>query len=653
MLPDGSLSAGPTAVPAPVESFSFAWEMVPDGADGVYVATGSGGLVGHVDAAGRWDVVARTTEYEVFALSIGKTGTLYFAGAPNATIYRRKPGAEAEVVVDLPESAVWAVAELPGGDIVASAGEEGRLYRIRADGKTEVLATVPDTKVTVIRRKDSHHLYLATEPKALLLELDLRSGQLSAVFDAADGEIVGLVPFGEEGLAFAWLGAEGVGVSGPGEAPEVREAQSKIYLLRGDGLVEEITPPNLRRAVFCMAEAPDGDLLLGAGRGAELLLLEHRGGLTRVLSLPEDQVLSLATSGRKSFVGTGGGGSVYVIDWGADRVGTYTSEVLDAGTPSVFGSPRWVAFGEGSLEIETRSGAASDPDESWSEWKPLKAGRVASPPARFLQWRATLKSPGNAEFTLRLQRLVVPFRPPNSRPRVWDVVVTRGGSSLRSDGQPREVSQDLPGGISVRYSIDRSNNDKGSLKRAGLWARTMRTATWRADDPDGDRMIYRVLTRKLRDGSFVEVCRDLETPAFTWDAAAWPDGWYEIKVVASDERSNPPGEGLEGEAVGGPFLVDNTPPRFLHLEIRLEGDSLFVAGTVEDESTPIRYLEYSPDGAGWFPVLPSDGILDTRRERFDFPIPPDPEGHLPAVVGVRAADEIGNAVVGQLERPGR
>ena len=67
----------------------------------------------------------------------------------------------------------------------------------------------------------------------------------------------------------------------------------------------------------------------------------------------------------------------------------YASDVLDAGAFARFGRVE-IDPGSSGFEIMTRSGNVEQPVRGWSEWEPLKGDAVASPPGRFLQWKAVL-----------------------------------------------------------------------------------------------------------------------------------------------------------------------------------------------------------------------------------------------------------------------
>jgi hypothetical protein len=92
--------------------------------------------------------------------------------------------------------------------------------------------------------------------------------------------------------------------------------------------------------------------------------------------------------------------------------GTFISRTLDSGP----GANAWQTLTSTStrptgtsISFQTRSGGTRQPDASWSAWQPLGTGGViASPAARYLQYRATLTTT-NASATPRLERVQVTY----------------------------------------------------------------------------------------------------------------------------------------------------------------------------------------------------------------------------------------------------
>ena len=93
--------------------------------------------------------------------------------------------------------------------------------------------------------------------------------------------------------------------------------------------------------------------------------------------------------------------------------------MLDAGAFARFGRVE-VEPGSRGYEILTRSGNVEQPVRGWSDWQPLKDGAVASPPGRFLQWKAVLHADGV------LGSVGVNYLPVNSAPVVDELMVVPG-----------------------------------------------------------------------------------------------------------------------------------------------------------------------------------------------------------------------------------
>jgi hypothetical protein len=107
-------------------------------------------------------------------------------------------------------------------------------------------------------------------------------------------------------------------------------------------------------------------------------------------------------------------------------------------------------------------------------------------------------------------------------------------------------------------------------------------------------------------------------------------------VEASDELANPEASAQRDNGESEPFLVDNHAPQILNLAWKNKR----VAGRAVDAMGPISKLEFAIDGQPWKLVLPSDDLLDTASESFDFALGDLAPG--PHIVAVRATDSAGN-----------
>jgi hypothetical protein len=99
-----------------------------------------------------------------------------------------------------------------------------------------------------------------------------------------------------------------------------------------------------------------------------------------------------AAPGGALYAATSNLGKVFVIRDSGAREGNLDSDVFDAKIVSRWGHVESTAR---RVEIYTRAGNVDNPDRNWSPWAKLDAAKdnsVASPAARFLQWRAVLHS---------------------------------------------------------------------------------------------------------------------------------------------------------------------------------------------------------------------------------------------------------------------
>ena len=204
---------------------------------------------------------------------------------------------------------------------------------------------------------------------------------------------------------------------------------------------------------------------------------------------------------------------------------------------------------------------------------------IASPKARFLQWRAVLKNAGAL-----LGEVNLAFVARNIAPEVLSLSVLPTNVGLAAN-PPVQVDPNilLTGLDPVVFGIPSVN-----VPPRKIYQRAAVSMQWTAEDRNGDKLVYDVYYKEVGDSTFKALKTDLTENFFTLDGQTLADGRYIFRVVARDTPSNPDGLALSGERVTDPIDIDNTPPTVTAFGTpQITGDR---AGVIFDAADAASYL---------------------------------------------------------------
>jgi hypothetical protein len=626
--------------------------------EGWVVGTGNAGRVLLIDRQGAARELHAAPEPEIFAVWVDADGTVFAGSSPQGKVYRIA-GGRAEVFFDPQETYIWALARAADGALLVATGSQGRLYRVDAAGEGRVLYDADDTHLRSMAVLAGGEVVLGTAEEGLILELD-RDGSARTLYDAAQPEIVGFASAPDGALYVAALASEAsladpgaraavtqalkqaagpetpaetagesVTVTAEGEAeppasgtgaarrPRPKGPRSEIYRLSAGGVVESLwTFPE--ETVYTLLWHR-GRLWAGTGLEGKLFSF-HDGQLVLEKDVDERQVVALVADEPGPSFATTNAAALYRMTGGAERRGTYTSQVLDAGQVATFGTFRWRGElphgtrGAARLEFSFRSGMSAEPDRTWSPWTAPRSGVEVGlgevPVGRFLQWRAEFQA--GDDVSPRLTAVEISHRHRNQRPRIESLAVLDPGEILvpgnfNPANQVFEPAHPNRQGIFTTLAPAEPSED-GRLKQ--LWKKGYRTLRWQATDPNEDTLVYRLSFRRDAGGDWLAVAEELQQAHYSFDETVLPDGVYRFRLVASDRPENPAPEALEVERLSEAVVVDGSPPQLG--EVRRDGGELRVV--VSDAWSPLREAVFSVDGAEWRPALAADGLLDGRAE---------------------------------------
>jgi hypothetical protein len=322
------------------------------------------------------------------------------------------------------------------------------------------------------------------------------------------------------------------------------------------------------------------------------------------------------------------------------QMATYESPVHDATSVARWGHLQSYGAGSG-VKFQTRTGNSARPDATWSHWAEPSAANnlIASPVARFIQWRAEWPARNAAELTT----VDVPFLPQNGAPTVRSITVTAVlGTNAQKNAAPASSN-------SAAYSITVTDTGEAPAASSATSASqsvsrlqsTQTQISWQADDPDGDKLAYSVYFRPEGATVWQLVRSRMFENTLLLDADVFADGRYYFKVAASDSPSNSAAYARESDLVSSAVLIDNTPPLVTLSKAMRDAATVDLDADAKDNTSPLRLCEFSVDAGSWQPVEAVDGVTDSPQERFHIHIEKlKPGEHL---VVVRVYDSANNA----------
>lgn len=677
----GRLTLGPTAAPVYETNAPFVWTMLgaPDGA--VYAGSGNEGQVYRIDSSGRGSVFFDTEELEVHALAPAPGGGLYVGTSPNGKIYKVEASGTGSVFFDPEDRYIWSLAVDRTGNVFAATGDKGVIYKIAPNGTGAPFYATKATHAMTLAFDRQGQLLAGTESPGRVFRLDA-AGKPFVLLDSSYNEIRALRVDATGNIYVAAVSGRSPGAAERAQpqpaasqaapltpsvttevtvvavgdvqvssAPQTSPAPARggqaagaLYRILPDG-AWDLLWESRSDTPYDVAVEPAGTILVATGNTGKIYRLAGDPYQpTLIARANAQQVTSLLTQSEgRVLIATSNPGKLLRLSAARAERGTYTSDVRDAQTVALWGTLKWAdSTPAGSrLEIATRSGNTSTPDETWSEWSISYTDRdgspITSPRARYLQWRAVLTaSRGEAPI---LTSVTAAYLPRNLRPRVSSITVHPPGTVFQrpfpTDPEIAGFEGDLP--------ERRANQTPGTISSPTLGRRTYQkgliTFVWRAEDDNSDDLNYDVFYRREGETSWKPLKRGMTEEILVWDTTSVPNGRYTVRVTATDVPSNSPSTALTGARESGSFEVDNVPPVITVTSARRENGRAIIAFDVRDANSSVQKVDYSLDGDRWQIIYPKDGLPDSRVEQFELVLEGDAASR---GVILRASDMLNN-----------
>ncbi|MDQ3338074.1 MAG: hypothetical protein M4D80_23155 [Myxococcota bacterium] len=620
-------------------------------ADGsVLLGSDANATIYRLTGDGQKKVVSIPSAIAVVSLAQTADGAVWAGAMPGNKIWKIDVGGgKATPGAQLKDAeTIWSLASV-GNTVYAGTGPSGKLFSITGGTAKEAFDT-DDKRVTAVTTTSDGAVWFGTSERALVFRLDPKSGQTRAMADFAGNEISALAPY-RDGVVAA--------------ANDLADTPAPVG--KTPGQVEAAEKPNAPKGQA--AKVPDAGTKPGAdkdappvtdlgrkgakkGKGA-LFRIAGDGRLDQLHALTATYFTSVVVNGESIYAGAADKGRVYMVD--ADgSVGTafdvderavsqlwvdktlvgfatddaaaayratgragqarYMSDVLDAKSVSKFGKLAWVAVGK--VKVETRSGNTAKPGVGWSDWQTpqqiarigggSEGGKVASPSGRYLQFRVALE-----DDAARVRKVMLYYAPQNQATSVQEVTVESSAEKMPT----------------LKDSAAKPRSPVLKLK-------------WKVENPDSDDTQYTLEARRDGEANWRPVSTGktpLTATNWEWNTETYPDGWYRVRVTATDAAANSPDRALTSNASTTMFAIDNSRPSIEALKITYPK----AQARASDGISTIAEMAFSVDDGPWQLGATADGLFDDLGEdlRIDLPTGLARGTH---TLAVRVADAAGN-----------
>lgn len=678
----GRLTLAPElkALYRPDTEIIWAMAVAPDRR--VFYGAGHDGKIFVTDRSGSGTLYLDTDAPEVTALLFHSDGNLYAGTSPDGKLWVCDPPGTATLVFDTEEKYIWDLLSDRSGDILIATGSKGKVFKVNPGEKQgELFFDTPDENVLSLTYDLKERLHAATQGKGRVYRWDEDHETTPVVLFEASSDEVRRIVVDPEGNIFAAVNSEVLArrvVSplaallsrppspsrpsdnngSPDEPSRAEPKPLKPSVPAGKSMICLIDAEGFVRTLWDVSEAPVHDMaydaerksvVIAAGSKGKLFRLDTRGNYWVVFSVEEEQIFALEATDDEIYLATVGPTATYRLGEGLAEKGNYLSPALNAGTTVRWGSLRREGEDVDQIEIETRSGNTKEPDNTWYGWAAVEwrdganEGRIQSPVARYIQWRAQFKKPGHQHLP-ELDLVEVFYVPANEAPQITGIDIKKAGQAAPSRPPAKPPSPPTP-------STAKKNGTVGKAFEVAEHSNTKKfDIAWQVSDPNGDPLESALYFKGEDEKTWKLIKDELTQAKHSFATGSLPDGVYRIKVVVTDRRGNFAPDVRSDEFISDRFIVDNTAPTIEQPKASALGDGKkkrwHISARVSDATSLIAGAKYNLDGQEWHVLAPTDGLFDERTESLEFDTDAlEGDEH---IVGLVVTDREGNSAVGKV-----
>ncbi|TDI44846.1 MAG: hypothetical protein E2P00_04165 [Acidobacteria bacterium] len=665
----GGLIPGPVHEPRVGPALPIIWKALADEEGTVFAVGGDPGTLLRLPVRGEGEILLQVEEAELTALALLPGGELVVASSPGGRVLHLSPDGSRLHVMETGSRYVWDLLAADDGSLWIAAGDPGAVFRWRPGSEAVRMADLGSQQARCLTPVPGDAVLVGTAGEGRVLRIE-KAGSVKVLLVTDFPEVVDITT-DQDGSIYMALSRSmsrngGDPVTGqPGNGapakPPVRVGADDftggervigmVARLDAEGQFTELWHSSDETPMALLVR-PQGEILVGCTPGGVVRAIRAPSVARLVARLRAASVthLALAPAGGV-IVATGGLGTVGVLEDGPGRTGVAVSPVHDAGMGVRYGAARWwLRRGRAAdVQIAFRSGPTARPDGNWNPWSPWRRDGVAAPaapPDRYLQWRMRLESTRRGPAP-EVARVQVSYLPMNHPPVVSLVEVLPPGVVMDLLPVPPGQAAAPAGSPAAReLAGGMAAFSQPTVRVRRSWQAGKRTVRWEARDADDDPLRARLFLRADGETEFLLLAEDLHDSFYVFSEGRLADGGYVIEVEVSDSPGNTARRARATRHETSRFEVDRTPPRIESLAWKQTPSGWHFRFTVEDGRGPPQVVRMAVDDGLLLTVLPLDGVEDTPREEYEVDLPAAAAGL--HVVVVEARDSAGNSAVRRL-----
>ncbi len=563
----------------PPENLVFS--ATTDNSGNIFIGTGHSGKLYKISGSAI-KTVYTAKEPDIFAITSDKNGNIYFATSPNGRVYKLSKSGKIKEFFDSKDRFYWQLSVKNSSLYIAAGGMGGKLYKVNlADGHLETTYKIDELNVFKFFIKDNT-IYLGGSEKGTVYEI--KKGLKQSIFQSDRKEIKGIYVNSKDEIFIATGGESLAKTSKFYKKIVIRKTNTagEVFKIDKDGEVIKIWKSNNEMPYDLKGN--DGKVLWVTGDKGRIYSYENNK--VSLIGEVEGKIGVSLYRLKNKFLGLYDfPAGVFEIEDTKVLKGTYLSEIYDAGALSSFGN--FFVKSIGNVGISYRAGNTSKYDNSWTGWSPIQ---------KIFPFNINIRK--KRYFQFKVEMVKEQKEPELSYLKFYYLPVNRAP-------------------VIEKINISKKKKDRICIKIA-------------SKDMDKDFITYSLYLKKGSKWILVE--KDLIKSPYCFDKRNFEEGEYDLKVVASDHKSNPKNYAKSSSKIVKNIVIDYTPPS-IQIDKDVKGRVSF---TASDKISNIAKAYYHTGDRKWKILFPDDKIFDSKRERFTI------FEKMAKIIVVRVEDEEGN-----------